>query len=1114
LSLESLKSKLFGILNETVAQDIFRELKDLRANLDTHGKRWVMELIQNALDVSTEQGVNVRIDLDGKRLVFSHNGRSFTEEELIHLIYHGSTKADSEGLSGKLGTGFLATHLLSLDVRIKGTLCEKEVFDFTLDRHADSVEELTANMINSWQRLLESIHQVDVSSQRETSYEYTLDTPDKFETYQKGIHLLRESASILLSLDKRLNSITIREQGDEFVWSKKENPGSLTIDISLVHGGKSEEEAIRSLIVFANKDTTIAVPLTLKNGRLSIFDASNIPKLYYPLPLIGTTAFPFPFLISNRDFAPTTDREGVFLTNAPAEKDVIRNKQIVEIAFSLFQHIVDLLCKNDYGTLHNIARLPEMERIQGNYSNWLDKTWIEPLVQTLIERIRHSPLLLTADCLLAPKDSRIPVLITHNDTANMKDSLKKLWELSTKLFPKSTPNSESYEDWQQILSDWIIHYPPSKGETDPYAESLTIEKLSKIVEETNSLDNLQTSMNEVPVIPWLNELLALVQVMKKDTLFDTKRILPNQNRVFQTRVGLYRDSGISDELKDIALMLGRDVRSELLLNGVTNAALSNLRTEQEILLDTLRRIRNQAKTEFQQERYQKANVDLLKWLINRKLFEEIRNSYPVLSRGKDLNEEEYLYSFSAETLFLFPESEWSEDNRKYVEVFPSRAILSNIYAALGFDDWKQLAENNLIFQNLSFAQEMTLNNKQLRELSLTEIAENDGKDHRTNEKILVTLVPFLENKDWGVMDRISGKERATKFLSFVLCNLIKNDFTWKEAKNVSCICGSTHQIYPSIWLEALRSRQWVPVSGGKGEKPSSENLAPLFAESELTNLLEVDEIRRFLGILGITVSVLLTANKSSQDRREFDQAFSKLLAATGMDSRQLGQIANACADQDLREKLLDAAAEKERIQTNQKVGKLVEDLIRELIEDELSKDVYKVEKVTAGSDARISLVGEVEPDNDYLDEKGREIFIRVTNGARSHFVEIKSVRTDSARMTIPQAKQANKASNAFTLCVVEVPLDIANMPEEAAKSVVKQNARFVFPIGESLSDMVNEVEAFQRGERLLSIQQDQEMQVDVVSEAKIRIRVNQAVWRKGLDLDGFIRLIGGRESLI
>jgi len=45
--------------------------------------------------------------------IFSHNGAPFTSREILHLIFHGSTKRESTGTIGRYGTGFLTTHVLS-----------------------------------------------------------------------------------------------------------------------------------------------------------------------------------------------------------------------------------------------------------------------------------------------------------------------------------------------------------------------------------------------------------------------------------------------------------------------------------------------------------------------------------------------------------------------------------------------------------------------------------------------------------------------------------------------------------------------------------------------------------------------------------------------------------------------------------------------------------------------------------------------------------------------------------------------------------------------------------------------------------------------------------------
>jgi hypothetical protein len=57
MSIEGLASQKDNVLNETVAQDIFRELTDLHAYIEEHGKRWILELIQNALDVAFDREI-------------------------------------------------------------------------------------------------------------------------------------------------------------------------------------------------------------------------------------------------------------------------------------------------------------------------------------------------------------------------------------------------------------------------------------------------------------------------------------------------------------------------------------------------------------------------------------------------------------------------------------------------------------------------------------------------------------------------------------------------------------------------------------------------------------------------------------------------------------------------------------------------------------------------------------------------------------------------------------------------------------------------------------------------------------------------------------------------
>jgi len=142
-----LEQKKMRVLVSNNAQTILDELTKLINYRDKFMKRWLWELLQNAKDsVASGEQVRVKIGLAGNQLVFMHSGSAFSDDEIIHLIYHGSTKKDFEDMTGKFGTGFLTTHLLSRQVWISGLLESGQWFNFCLDRRGDTVQDIYNSM--------------------------------------------------------------------------------------------------------------------------------------------------------------------------------------------------------------------------------------------------------------------------------------------------------------------------------------------------------------------------------------------------------------------------------------------------------------------------------------------------------------------------------------------------------------------------------------------------------------------------------------------------------------------------------------------------------------------------------------------------------------------------------------------------------------------------------------------------------------------------------------------------------------------------------------------------------------------------------------------------------
>lgn len=139
-----------------VADKIIQAL-DKIYNSALSDKRWVWELMQNANDVPNRfERVSVKIDLWNDRLVFSHNGDYFTTRNLTGLIQQVSSKdSANQGVvrqTGKFGTGFITTHLLSKIIEVYGIVKNPNTdrfhrFNLILDRSAKKSEDLIVTFL-------------------------------------------------------------------------------------------------------------------------------------------------------------------------------------------------------------------------------------------------------------------------------------------------------------------------------------------------------------------------------------------------------------------------------------------------------------------------------------------------------------------------------------------------------------------------------------------------------------------------------------------------------------------------------------------------------------------------------------------------------------------------------------------------------------------------------------------------------------------------------------------------------------------------------------------------------------------------------------------------------
>src|SRR6185369_7845073 len=136
------------------ARHIKNNVDKARKDHQVSGQRWPFELLQNAHDPGPREGLG-RVDVafdwksteEGAEFSFKHNGAPFLPQDLAALLSGGSNKDyHSEKTTGRYGTGFLMTHVLSTRTEVGGLSKTKEGmerFNVVLNRSGDEESILT-----------------------------------------------------------------------------------------------------------------------------------------------------------------------------------------------------------------------------------------------------------------------------------------------------------------------------------------------------------------------------------------------------------------------------------------------------------------------------------------------------------------------------------------------------------------------------------------------------------------------------------------------------------------------------------------------------------------------------------------------------------------------------------------------------------------------------------------------------------------------------------------------------------------------------------------------------------------------------------------------------------
>ncbi len=1069
------------VVYDNNAQEVFKKLKVLDNDRDLLVSRWIWELIQNARGTAGSQAaLEIELVLDGDHLIFRHNGASFKDREIAHLILHGSTKHDPRDI-GKFGSGFITTHLISRRVQVRGSLADGRSFDFELNREGIEAAELRNSMEHSKDQFQASLGQAQQSVPAPFTTEYMYPVSAEIRpVVLKGIESLRHSAVYIFAFNPMLHRLTITTQESSLAMVKEslEPVAPNTRCMALRNDG---QESSQWLVTSANEDVVAAIALDIVDGVASICLPGDVPRLFVAFPLTSTESLSIPLVINSELFIPREERDGVFLGGSDTQ-DNENNKRIFTAGCHRILSMISIAAEKDW---LNTAAVTRLQKYVNPPST--NETWLRSQIRSmLIDGFRAAPLLHTiSGKLISPRSAWVPV-------AQKSASSFDLWE-ATKLLICATdllPRLQDQRAWDESVNSWT----PFLDSPNSLDEIWTINKLSDLLEGLKSVTHVTEALvKDACAYSWINQIHDLICKADSFDSFRQRSLIPNECGSLTKISSLHKDGSIDHELKEISDLLGLQIRARLVHPEVNTpevlAAINSL-SEDQVLSEVIEFIHQQICDNQQTTNTQDASIQLFVWLAKRNRHEKLEG-FPVFTLSGDNQGIIILRAdATASERPLAPVEMWPEIARPFVGLFPGGVVLHSKYAEAMEDvhHWKNLASKYFLHLAPLYETESIVHDF----LPDEPLSDDEKKaELRSASKLRRTEVAFLSADDRSIVDRSRNSHaRALNLIHFVLDYLLTADIHAFDLETAMCTTGVEHRFFPASWLTPLRRRVWVPVGDKKSEPPSAESLAILLArEPELLKSISEERVAQFLAAIGVSPADLLlrSVGKDDPERVSLIQSLSVISTATGNNPERVKALAGAIQqDPEVLTIIEERQARQLTVRRNQELGELVEGLFVEAF----SGTGLTPKRTGPGHDYRIiSEAGEEE-------DVGQ---IQIDSPTGSVFVEIKATATGGARMSVKQVGEAVAHKDSYFLCVfaiADTSLDVDSF---------KASAKFVTDIGHQLEhlwlgflSMQKTLDLTQKVEEGLAIE---------MSGQQTRFRVDQEIWGEGFNFSDVVDIL-------
>ncbi len=544
------------------ARAILQDLDRLESIPTEKKRRWVWELLQNAKDCAGENGVSITITLTKDSIVFEHDGFPFDLDSILALVRRTSTKSydNSDGSTGKFGTGFVTTHVLNKVVEVSGLLQNEtgtRPFVLKVDRTANSLEGLQASLDDAFGAINKIYENIQSDEYRSTSFRFELNEITR-QIALESIDEFAKNISFTLLINKQINSVTINNHIENVNKTYTVAPDiDVHEDIKFAHIVTGKEQADsdnkNGLIHFTENNITIAVPVYKTDGIYSLKKIGYKARIYKEFPLIGTEKANIPFFVQSERFIPPEQRDGIRTNKSNEKQEDVTADNNREVFVDYKNAVINLFQKLQSAGVENLYLVAEsglpLEKNLYTSREWYEANIQKPLREFYIKQ----PLLKNvAGNLIALEQAKIP------ESFIIDEINKSFYSLASKIYPDQFPDTNSFESWQSIISQ--------EPETWPAAVTCTVESLVKDINGTKLKDIF--AENNDQQVEWLNRLIGFLQQINRTDLGETYPVYLDQEGNLRRKQELQIDPGLNEKVKSIGNRLGQPVYRQLLHKAI------------------------------------------------------------------------------------------------------------------------------------------------------------------------------------------------------------------------------------------------------------------------------------------------------------------------------------------------------------------------------------------------------------------------------------------------------------------------------------------------------------------------------------------------------------------